>query len=81
MLPVNTGGHSAYQNFVVENLRNYYPNPDCMPKSTWEIMKRFYLKDLTQIDVVMRDRYSVFGPSLRLPSFLSWLWSLPPYRC
>ena len=28
MLPVNSGGHTAYQNFVTENLRKYYPNPD-----------------------------------------------------
>lgn len=28
MLPVNSDGHSAYQNFVVEMLRKYYPNPD-----------------------------------------------------
>ena len=27
MLPVNSGGHSAYQNFVIENLRKYYPDP------------------------------------------------------
>ena len=27
MLPVNSGGHAAYQNFVVENLRKYYPDP------------------------------------------------------
>ena len=24
MLPVNPGGHAAYQNFVVTNLRKYY---------------------------------------------------------
>ena len=27
MLPVNSGGHTAYQTFVLENLRKYYPDP------------------------------------------------------
>lgn len=27
MLPVNPGGYSAYQNFVLKMLRKYYPNP------------------------------------------------------
>ena len=28
MLPVNPGGHAAYQNFVITNLRKYYSAPD-----------------------------------------------------
>ena len=40
MLPVNTGGHSTYQNFVVENFRKYYPNPDALSRSTWDIIDR-----------------------------------------
>ena len=28
MLPVNCGSHADYQNFVITNLRKYYPNPD-----------------------------------------------------
>jgi hypothetical protein len=28
LLPVNSGGHPAYQDFVLENLRKYNPNPD-----------------------------------------------------
>ena len=30
MLPNISGGHTAYQNFVVTNLRKYYPNPDAL---------------------------------------------------
>ena len=30
MLPVNCGSHADYQNFVVTNLRKYYPNPDSL---------------------------------------------------
>jgi len=41
MLPVNTNGHSAYQNFVVENLRKYYPNPDAPARSSRDIIECF----------------------------------------
>ena len=47
MLPVNSGGHTAYQNFVSENLRKYYPNPDAIARSTWDIIERFWTLDLT----------------------------------
>lgn len=68
MLPVNTGGHSTYQNFVVENLRKYYPNPDALSRSTWDIIDRFWYLDLSYTDELMRSRYSVFGPRPRTPS-------------
>ena len=42
MLPVNCGSHSDYQNFVVTNLRKYYPNPDALARSTWSIIERFW---------------------------------------
>ena len=68
MLPVNTGGHSTYQNFVVENLRKYYPNPDALSRSTWDIIDHFWNLDLSYTDELMRSRYSVFGPRPRTPS-------------
>lgn len=68
MLPVNTGGHSTYQNFVVENLRKYYPNSDALSRSTWDIIDRFCNLDLSYTDELMRSRYSVFGPRPRTPS-------------
>jgi hypothetical protein len=40
LLPVNSGGHTAYQNFVVENLSKYYPNPDAIARSTWDIIDK-----------------------------------------
>ena len=42
MLPVNCGSHADYQNFVVTNLRKYYPNPDALARSTWSIIERFW---------------------------------------
>lgn len=68
MLPVNCGSHADYQNLVVENLRKYYPNPDALSRSTWDIIDRFWNLDLSYTDELMRSRYSVFGPRPRTPS-------------
>lgn len=78
MLPVNPGGHPAYQNFVVDNLRKYYPNPDALARSTWDIIERFWHLDLSYTDVSLRNKYSVFGPKPRTPSCMqrSYLLSL-----
>lgn len=68
MLPVNCGSHADYQNFVVENLRKYYPDPDAIARSTWDIIERFWTLDLSYTDELMRDKYSKFGPTPRTPS-------------
>lgn len=68
MLPVNSGGHSAYQDFVVTNLHKYYPDPDKIARSTWDIIDRFWNLDLSYTDDFMHDKYSVFGPKPRNPS-------------
>lgn len=68
MKPINIGGHSAYQNSLVDLLCKYYPDPDMLSPSTWDTIERFYRKDLSRIDELMQDRYSVFGPAPRLPS-------------
>ena len=38
LLPVNAGGHAAYQDFLKKNIPKYYPNPDSIPSSTWDII-------------------------------------------
>ena len=68
MLPVNPGGHAAYQNFVATNLRKYYPNPDAFSPATWDIIERFWNLDLSYTDDFLRSKYSVFGPTPRTPS-------------
>ncbi|MBD5526768.1 MAG: hypothetical protein HDR04_20685, partial [Lachnospiraceae bacterium] len=69
MKPINFGGHAAYQNRVLEQLRKYYPDAaDSLPASTWEIMEKFWNLDLSEVDLIMQDRYSDFGPQPRLPS-------------
>ena len=68
MLPVNCGSHADYQNFVVTNLRKYYPNPNTLARSTWDIIERFWNLDLSFTDTFMADKYSKFGPAPRTPS-------------
>ena len=57
MLPVNCGSHTDYQNFIVTNLRKYYPNPNALARSTWDIIERFWNLDLSFTDTFI-DRKS-----------------------
>lgn len=69
MKPINIGDHSAYQKLVLTQLRKYYPNAAVsLPESTWQILEKFWSLDLSAVDTLMQDRYSVFGPEPRLPS-------------
>ena len=68
MLPVHSGGHTAYQTFLLENLRKYYPDPTVFSKSTWDIIERFWNLDLSYTNELLRNKYSVFGPKPRTPS-------------
>lgn len=69
MKPVNIGGHSAYQNRVLTQLRKYYPDAAAsLPSSTWQILDKFWNLDLSLVDSLMEDRYSSLGPQPRLPS-------------
>ena len=78
MLPDISGAHSAYQNFLVTNLRKYYPDPDSIARSTWDIIDRFWNLDLSFTDEFMKPKYSIFGPKPRTPSCMqrSYLLSL-----
>lgn len=68
MLPIYPGGHAAYQNFVVEQLRNHYANPAELPDALLDIAERFWEKDLTGVDTLMQKCYSRFGLEPRPPS-------------
>ncbi len=69
MKPYNPGGHSAYQQRVLAQLHKYYPEAvPSLSSSTWQIMEMFWNLDLLDIDSLMADRYSGFGPVPRLPS-------------
>ncbi len=67
--PTNSGGHAAYQERVLTQLRKYYPDAvDSLPSSSWNIMEKFWNLDLSEVDSLMKDCYSDFGPPPRLPS-------------
>ena len=69
MKPYNPGGHSAYQDRVLAQLRKYYPDAvSSLPASTWAVMEKFWNLDLSGMDSLMADRYSDFGHAPRLPS-------------
>ena len=69
MKPINIGGHSAYQNRVLTQLRKYYPNAvNSLSDSSWQILEKFWSLDLSEVDTLMQDRYSILGPEPRLPS-------------
>jgi len=67
--PVNIGGHTAYQDRVLAQLRKYYPDADTsLDPATWEVMDQFWNLDLSAVDQIMQNRYSLFSPQPRLPS-------------
>lgn len=68
MKPLNSGGHPAYQQHVLLNIREYYPNALDLPYSSWQIINHFWYLDLSPVDIKMADQYSIFGPRPRLPS-------------
>ena len=78
MKPVNIGGHAAYRNALRDCLHACYPNLSVITKSQWKIYEKFRDLDLSAIDSIMEDKYSVFGPEPRPPScmFRSYLLSL-----
>ena len=77
--PVNIGGHPAYQELVLKQLHEYYPDADSsLDPLTWEIMERFFNLDLSPLDEKLAEYYSIFGPAPRLPSdmYRSYLLSI-----
>ena len=53
MLPIYPGGHVAYQNFVVEQLRNHYANPAELPDRLLDIAERFWEKNHAHAGVLL----------------------------
>ena len=54
MKPINTGGHSAYQDRVLAQLRKYYPDADSsIDAATWDIMEQFWCLDLSPVDQII----------------------------
>lgn len=51
---VNIGGHTAYQNRVLTQLRKYYPDAiNSLSSSTWQILDKQRNLDFSKIDSLM----------------------------
>ena len=71
MLPVNYGGHTAYQNTFVSDFLNLFSDPFAVPKQTWDIIVKFWYLDLCETDTIMQEFYPLTGkPATRFPSCL-----------
>lgn len=68
LLPIYSGGHTAYQDTFVSDFLKFYPDPFAISKSSWEIIVEFWYLDLSLTDTMMQDCYSKYGPKPRLPS-------------
>ena len=60
--------HNEYKSFLRKKLREYYPDFSSISKDTWHIYNEFKDLDLSAVDILMQDKYSVFGPIPRPPS-------------
>ena len=54
MLPVNYGGHAAYQDTFVSRFLDLFPDPFSVPKQTWDIIVKFWYLDLSETDTIMQ---------------------------
>ncbi len=71
MLPVNYGGHTAYQDTFVSQFLDLFPDPFVVTKQTWDIIVKSWYLDLSETDTIMQEFYSLFGkPTTRFPSCL-----------
>ena len=42
MLPIISGGHSAYQDKFMSDFATFYPDPYSISKETWDTIIEFY---------------------------------------
>ena len=68
MLPITSGGHSAYQDTFISDFFNYYLDLFSISKSTQKTIIEFWHLDLSLTDTLMLDCYSKYGSKPRLPS-------------
>ena len=60
--------HNEYRASLRNGLHRYYPDTSKISKDTWTIYNQFKKLDLSRVDTLMQDKYSVFGPPPRPPS-------------
>ena len=67
MKPVPTC-HNEYRGFLRKMLRKHFPDFSKISQDTWNVYNEFKSLDLAVVDVMMADKYSIFGPQPRQPS-------------
>ncbi len=60
LLPIHCGNHSDYQNFVIKNLRKYYPDPDSISRDVRVIIDRFWNLDLSYTYQMLKNHKESF---------------------
>ena len=65
MLPIISGGHTAYQDTFLSDILIYYPDPLILSKQTWNTIIEFWHLDLSLTDTFIQDYYSKYGPAPR----------------
>ena len=60
--------HNEYRSFLRQKLREYYPDSNSISKDTWHVYNEFKNLDLSFVDILMQDKYSIFAPAPRPPS-------------
>ncbi|MBQ1274401.1 MAG: hypothetical protein IIY08_03330 [Cellulosilyticum sp.] len=78
MLPIISGGHTAFQDTFVSDFLKFYPDPFSLSKDTWKVIIEFWHLDLSSTDFLLAEYYAKKGPTPRLPSCMlrSYLLSL-----
>jgi hypothetical protein len=79
----NLISHAAYQNIVLQRLRQYYSDVVfVIVRDDWHLVAKLWMTDLSYITTLLRDRYDVKGPEPRDPasmlrSYLLFLMTKP----
>ena len=60
--------HNEYRASLRNGRRQYYPDASKISKDTWTIYNQFKKLDLSRVDTLMQDKYSLFGPPPWPPS-------------
>ena len=58
MLPIISGGHTAFQDTFVSDFLKFYPDPFSLSKDTWKVIIEFWHLDLSSTDFLLAEYYA-----------------------
>jgi hypothetical protein len=68
MLFVPDNSHAVYQDFLISQFLEFFPDPFVISKKRWDTILQFYELNLSQTNEILIDVYSSRGPLARVPS-------------